>query len=90
MSLGALNKRAELLGNLLEGISQAVDTAPMEKRALTPDQIQDCWAILLARNKGVSEEDFAKENPDTYARLQERFLTEEERTQNQLDKLPFA
>ena len=90
MSLTQLNRRADMLLQLIDTLKSAVEVAPMEKAALTKDDLTDCWAFLLALQKGGTVEAFAQQEPDCWARLQERFLTEVEQTEARLAHLPFG
>lgn len=90
MSLAQASRRTDMLLDLIGNLKKTISAAPTERTELSEQDVKDCWAVLLAVSRGGDLESFAQQQPEVFARLQERFLTESELTAVRLANLPFG
>ena len=74
---------------LLKSVEASASAGSKETQALTEEEAADAAAFLLMVADGLTEEDIRKRDPDLFRRVQERHMTQEEITQDRLDRLPY-
>ncbi len=79
-----------VIDDLTSGIENMVpssDGAP-KTEPVTKAEAADLTAFNLAIADGLTEEDIRKRDPDLFRRVQARYMTEAEITQDRLNQLP--
>ena len=74
---------------LLKSVEASAPAGSKETQAVTKEEAADLVAFLLAIEDGLTEEDIRKRDPDLFRRVQARHMTQEEITQDRLDRLPY-